>query len=166
MEFTYEHEIECSEERFWALFLDPEFTRDMIVQGLGFASCEVGAIEGTGDVQKRPMKVTPKLVLPGAVAKVLGDKLAYTEAGLWHPKEQRWRYDLRLSVLSERIKIGGDVTTKALGEHRCLRISTHTVEIKIFGIGSLAERAAATNMQDGWDKSAVWTNRWLEARKE
>ncbi len=161
MNFTYEHEMECSEERFWALFLDPEFTADMIVGGLGFAACDVGPLTDVGDTQTRPMKVTPKLVLPAAVAKVLGDRLAYTEAGIWHPKEQRWRYDLRLSVLSDRIKIGGDVTTKPLGDDRCVRISKHTVEIKIFGIGSLAERAAESNMRDGWDKSAVWTNRWL-----
>ena len=42
-----------------------------------------------------------------------------------------------------------------------MRVSSHEVKIKIFGIGSLAEGAAKTNMVDGWDKSAVWMNRWL-----
>ncbi len=37
----------------------------------------------------------------------------------------------------------------------------HAVQIKIFGIGSLAERAAEKNMRDGWGKSAVWMNDWL-----
>lgn len=161
LNFTLEHELDCSADRFWELFLDPDFTHDMIVEGLDFASCEVGKLEEKGATMIRPMRVVPKLDLPAAVAKVLGPKLGYTEAGVYHPKEQRWRYDLTLSVLSDRIKIGGDVTTRALGEHKCVRVSTHQVEIKIFGVGSLAERAARSNMEDGWGKSAVWTNRWL-----
>ncbi|MBV1857451.1 MAG: DUF2505 domain-containing protein [Nannocystaceae bacterium] len=161
LKFTLEHEINCSEVRFWELFLEPDFTRDMIVDGLGFASCEVGALTDSGDTQLRPMQVVPKLVLPAAVAKILGPRLGYSEAGVWHPKEQWWRYDLRLSVLTERISIGGKVTTKPLGEDKCVRVSSHEVNIKIFGIGSLAERAAETNMVDGWNKSAVWMNRWL-----
>jgi hypothetical protein len=165
LNFTLEHEIDCSEQRFWELFLDPKFTRDMIVDGLGFAACEVGPLTEAGDTQKRPMQVTPKLVLPAAVAKILGPKLGYSEAGVWHPKEQRWRYDLRLSVLSDRILLGGNVTTQPRGDDKCVRISKHEVQIKIFGIGSLAERAAETNMVDGWDKSAVWMNRQLAASR-
>ena len=165
LNFTLEHEIDCSEERFWELFLEPGFTRDMIVEGLGFARCDVGPLKDAGDTQTRAMQVTPKLVLPAAVAKILGPRLGYTEAGVWHPEAQRWRYDLQLSVLSDRIRLGGDVTTKPLGEDKCIRISTHEVNIKIFGVGSLAERAAETNMVDGWDKSAVWMNRQL-ARQE
>lgn len=162
LNFTLEHEIDCSEDRFWELFLDPEFTRDMIVQGLDFARCDVGPLEDApGNTQRRPMTVTPKLELPTAVAKVLGPRLAYNEAGLFHVDERRWRYDLELSVLSDRIKIGGDVTTKPAGENKCIRISTHQVNIKIFGVGSLAERAARSNMEDGWGKSAVWMNRRL-----
>ena len=95
------------------------------------------------------------------MAKVLGPKLGYTEAGVFHTDEKRWRYDLKLSVLSDRIKIGGDVTTRALGDDKCVRVSTHEVGIKIFGVGSMAERAARSNMEDGWGKSAVWTNRWI-----
>lgn len=161
LNFTLEHEIDCSEERFWELFLEPDFTRDMIVEGLGFASCEVGPLTDAGDTQKRPMQVVPKLVLPAAVAKILGPRLGYSEAGVWYPKDQRWRYDLRLSVLTDRISLGGGVTTKPLGDDKCVRVSSHEVTIKIFGIGSLAEGAAKTNMVDGWDKSAVWMNRWL-----
>lgn len=161
LNFTLEHEIDCSEDRFWELFLDPEFTRDMIVQGLDFARCDVGELKDVGDTKTRPMTVTPKLELPTAVAKVLGPRLAYNEAGIFHTEERRWRYDLHLSVLSDRIKIGGDVTTKPSGENKCIRISTHQVNIKIFGVGSLAERAARSNMEDGWGKSAVWMNRRL-----
>ncbi|MCR9160430.1 MAG: DUF2505 family protein [Nannocystaceae bacterium] len=161
LKFTLEHEIDCSEDRFWELFLDPDFTRDMIVEGLDFARCDVGPLKDEGKVQTRPMTVTPKLELPAAVAKVLGPKLAYKEAGVFHPNAQKWRYDLELSVLADRINIGGDVTTRPAGENKCVRISAHEVNIKIFGVGSMAERAARANMEDGWNKSAVWMNRRL-----
>lgn len=161
LNFTLEHEIDCSEDRFWELFLDPDFTRDMIVQGLDFARCDVGPLTDVGTTKTRPMTVTPKLELPAAVAKILGPRLAYDEAGVFHTDARRWRYDLHLSVLADRIEIGGDVTTKPAGEHKCVRISTHQVNIKVFGVGSMAERAARSNMEDGWNKSAVWMNRRL-----
>lgn len=159
--FTLEHEIDCSVERFWELFFDPDFTRDMIEQGLGFASCDVGELTDKGKERHRPMQVVPKLELPKAVAKVLGPKLGYTEKGVYYVEQERWHYDLRMSVLTDRIGLSGDVTVKAKGDDKCVRISKHEVQIKIFGVGSMAERAAESNMRDGWGKSADWMNKQL-----
>ena len=166
LNFTLEHEIACGVERFWKLFFDADFTRDMIVDGLGFARCDVGPTEDHGETRTRPMQVVPKLDLPAAVAKVLGPKLGYSEAGTYHVAKERWNYKLRMSVLSERIGLSGDVWVKPIDEERCIRVSEHTVQIKIFGIGSMAERAAEKNMRDGWGKSAKWMNDWLAKNAE
>ncbi len=161
LNFTLEHEIDCSAERFWALFFDADFTQKMICEGLGFGRCDVGETVDKGDLRMRPMQVTPKLDLPAAVAKVLGPKLGYTETGTYNVPKERWHYELKMSVLSDRISIFGDVTVKPLGDDKCIRVSEHGVKIKIFGVGSMAERAAEANMRDGWGKSALWMNRWL-----
>ena len=167
LKFTLEHEINCSEERFWELFFDADFTRDMIVEGLGFARCDVGETTETngGATKKRPMQVIPKLELPAAVAKVLGPKLGYAEEGTFDVPKERWHYKLNLSVLTERIGLSGDVFVKPIDETKCIRVSEHEVQIKIFGIGSIAERAAEKNMRDGWGKSAAWMNKQLAAQK-
>ena len=161
LEFTLRHEIDCSRERFWELFFDDDFTRDMIVGGLDFASCDIDPIRESGDRRTRTMRVIPKLDVPAAVAKLLGPKLGYTEEGTFFGGKELWTYTLRLSVLSERIRLGGKLKIEPIDDTKCRRISDLWCEVKILGLGKMVEKAAEKNMRDGWNKSAAWMNRWL-----
>ena len=161
LEFTLDHPMHCSSERFWEVFFDPETTRELIVDGLGFGSCDVGPLTEKDGVRSRSMRVIPKLDIPAAVAKLLGPKLGYTENGRLDTKTMKWSYEIVLTVLSDRIKLGGRVHLVPDGE-RCRRISELWCEVKILGLGGLVERAAEKNMRDGWNRSAVWLNDWLD----
>lgn len=163
LEIQLHHGFDCSVERFWALFFDADWTRELILGGLGFATCDIDPMAERGDLRTRSMRVTPKLDLPGPVAKFLGPKLGYTENGRYNTKTQEWSYDLILSVFSDRIRMGGTVTVAANGADRCTRNSKLWCEVKIFGIGGLVERAAEKNMRDGWEKAAVWMRTWMAA---
>jgi len=164
-ELTLHHEIHCSLERFWELFFDPAFTREMIVDGLGFASCDVDPVVADGPWQKRTMRVVPKIDVPAAVAKLLGPKLGYTEHGKLDTRTREWSYEIVLSVLSDRIRMGGKVRVDAAGANRCMRHSDLWVDVRILGLGGLVERAAEKNMRDGWDRSAAWMNKVLDVRE-
>jgi hypothetical protein len=166
IEFTLRHPLDCTPERHWKLFFDPEWTRELIVDGLGFMSCDVRPVRQEGTTRHREMAVTPKLVIPAAVAKLLGDKLGYTERGSYDETKQKWTYQLVLNVLTEKIRMGGEVTIEPLGANRCTRVSKMWVEVKIFGVGGMIEKAAESNMRDGWDKSAAWINAWLAKHPE
>lgn len=166
LEFTLNHEIHCSAERFWALFFDAEFTEEMIVGGLGFASCDIDEIETRGNKRHRDMRVVPKLDIPAAVAKLLGPKLGYTERGVFDEDIEVWDHHLELSVLSDRIRMGGKVRAEPAGENRCRRIAELWCEAKILGLGKIIEKAAEKNMRDGWGRSADWMNGWLKAHPE
>jgi hypothetical protein len=161
LEFSLRHEIDCSAERFWELFFDEAFTRAMIVDGLHFARCDIDPVQERGDKRMRTMRVTPKLDVPAAVSRLLGPALTYTEEGSYLVSKQLWTYTLRLSVLSDRIRMGGKLRIEPKGEARCLRISDLWCEVKIFGVGNMVEKAAEKNMRDGWTKSAAWMNGWL-----
>jgi hypothetical protein len=163
IEFTLRHPLDCTPARHWQLFFDPEWTRTLIVDGLGFFSCDVRPVVQEGTVRRREMAVTPKLDIPAAVAKVLGPKLGYTEKGAYEETKEQWTYKMVLNVLTEKILIGGEVTIEPLGDDRCTRVSKMWVEVKVFGIGGLIEKAAEKNMRDGWDRSAQWINGWLAA---
>jgi hypothetical protein len=164
-ELSLHHEIHCSLERFWELFFDPGFTRELIVDGLGFASCDVEPVVDDGPWKKRTMRVVPKIDVPAAVAKLLGPKLGYTEHGKLDTRTREWSYEIVLSVLSDRIRMGGKVRVDAAGERRCMRHSDLWVDVRILGLGGLVERAAEKNMRDGWERSSVWMNRVLDARE-
>ncbi|MCA9651417.1 MAG: DUF2505 domain-containing protein [Myxococcales bacterium] len=161
LEFTLRHTIDCNPARFWELFLDADWTQALFDDGLNFR-CEVGPVEEVaGGVRRREMRVVPKVDLPGPVAKLFGDKLGYTERARLDTAKEVWSYELTLNMLADKIRLGGEMTLEPRGDERVTRVSKMWVEAKIFGIGGLVEKAAEKNMRDGWDKSAVWMNRWL-----
>lgn len=160
IEFTLRHAIDCTPARFWELFLDPDWTRDLFEDGLSF-HCDVGPVEESAGVKRRDMRVVPKLELPAAVAKLFGDKLGYTERASLTVATEVWKYELTLNMLAEKIRLGGEMTLEPLGSDRLTRVSKMWVEAKIFGIGGLVEKAAEKNMRKGWNDSATWINRWL-----
>jgi hypothetical protein len=161
LELTLHHDIRCTVDRFWALFFDPEFTREMILDGLGFAACDIEPVVEQGSLRTRNMRVTPKIDVPAAVAKLLGPRLGYTERGKLDVRTHAWTYEIVLSVLADRIRMGGTMRVEPDGADRCKRRSDLWVDVKIFGVGGLVERAAEKNMRDGWNKSADWMNGWL-----
>jgi hypothetical protein len=162
LEFTLTHEINCSVDRFWELFFDSEFTQEMIVDGLGFASCDIGELKVVDHQRHRDMHVIPKLDIPAPVAKLLGPKLGYTEHGVFDEETRVWDHHLKLSVLSDRIRMGGKVRAEPAGDDRCRRIADLWCEAKILGLGKMVEKAAEKNMRDGWRRSAEWINQWIE----
>lgn len=161
LKLTLHHDIHCSADRFWELFFDPAFVKEMIVGGLGFASCDVGPLVDEGVLRKRETRVIPKIDVPAAVAKLLGPKLGYVEKGQLDTRTQAWTYEIVLSVLSERIKMGGTMTVLPAGDALCKRNSDLWVDVRILGLGGLVERAAESNMKSGWNRSAAWMNEWL-----
>lgn len=161
IEFQLHHGFECSVDRFWALYFDADWTRELILGGLGFATCDIDPFVENGGFRSRTMRVTPKLDLPAPVAKFLGPRLGYTEHGRFEVATQTWSYDLILSVFSDRIRMGGSMTMAPDGPDRCKRVSKLHCEVKVFGLGGLIERAAEKNMRDGWEKATAWTRQWL-----
>ncbi len=161
LEFTLHHGFNCSVDRFWVLFFDPQWTRELILEGLGFATCDIDPVVEADGKKRRSMRVTPKLDIPASIAKLLGPKLGYTENGRFDLATSEWSYEIVLSVLADRIRMGGRVRVDPDGPERCTRHSTLFCEVKIFGVGGLVEKAAEKNMRDGWEKAAVWMRSWL-----
>lgn len=163
LEFTLNHPLMCSVDRYWALFLDREFTRSMLQDGLGFGRAEVGDLKprpGKAE-QTRAMRAFPKLELPAAVARIVGDALAYLEDGTYDASARRWTFQSRTSVLGDRFRVGGRMWAEATPSGRSRRVSEIWIEAKMFGIGGLVERAAESNIRDGYRRSALWINRFV-----
>ncbi|MBX7083970.1 MAG: DUF2505 domain-containing protein [Nannocystaceae bacterium] len=161
IEFTLLHDFDVTPAQFWALYLDPAFTRTLLLEGLGFGTAEIEPVVDRDGKRSRSMRVQPKLELPAAVAKVLGPKLGYTETGRLDVARSEWSYEIAMSVLTERIRLGGRMKVEPLGERRCHRTSVLWVEVRILGVGGLIEKAAEKNMRDGWEKAAVWVADWI-----
>ena len=164
--FTLVHDIHCSTERFWELYLDSDFTRALIQDGLGFDDCDIQSVTRDEGVVRRVMVVRPRIDVPQAVAKVLGPRLSYREEGVYRHDTGTWEWTTRLGVMADKIRMGGSQRVEPAAADRCRRVADLWVDAKIFGLGGLVEKAAEKNMRKGWAESARWMNAWIDRAEE
>lgn len=162
--FNLTHEIRCDEPAFWACYFDAAFQESLFRDVLHF---DYALLEQTERDQEtiRRYTTTPKLDLPGPVAKLVGPNLRIEEQGRFDKASRRYAWRQIPSVLADKFKSEGSLRVEPAGPGRVRRIAEMFVEVKIFGIGGLVESTAEKATREAWDKSAVFHNRWLETHK-
>jgi hypothetical protein len=163
--FTMVQEIVADVDTHWKLFLDNDFDRVQYLEGFGFPSYELVLHRETDDEVVRNIRVTPKLDVPAAVAKVLGPRFAYVEEGTFDKKTKVWRSRMIPNILSDRLSSDATVRVEPAGEGRSRRTCELSVEAKLFAVGGLLESALEKNLRKGWEDSARYMNRWVERLK-
>ena len=163
--FTLTHELDCDVDTFWKTFFDHDFNTKMFKEGLGFPSFEVvDQKDGEKEITRRS-KVTPKMDVPGPVAKLLGASFTYTEDGTFDKASKVWRWKTMPSSMGDKVKSSGTVRVEPRGAGKCRRICDFDFEAKVFGLGGIIEGALEKNLRAGWDKSAEWMNRHFAENK-
>jgi hypothetical protein len=166
--FTLVQEIAGSVDDHWKLFLDDEFDRRQYLEGFGFPKYELLEHKDSESQITRKIRVQPKLDVPAAVAKLLGDKFGYVEESVFDKTSRVYRAKMTTNVLSDRLFSDSVVRVEPAGtaNDRCRRTCDLSVEAKIFGIGGLVEVALEKNLRDGWEKGAAYMNQQLRARAQ
>lgn len=160
--FTVTHEINTDVEGFWKLFFDKEFNEKLYKDGLGFSDFRLLEQKDSDAGVTRKVTGTPKMTVPGPVAKILGSSFSYVEDGSLDKKSNTWKWSITPSTAADKIKSGGTLRIEAAGPGKVRRIAELYVEAKIFGIGGMIETATEKDLRDGWDKSAVFMNQYLK----
>jgi hypothetical protein len=160
--FTVTHEIHCNAETFWKVFFDKDFNTKLYKESLGFPEFTIIDQRETDSELIRKVKGTPKMDVPGPVAKVLGSNFAYTEEGKFNRATQRWSWKMIPSTAADKLRNEGTLRVEPIGDSKVRRIADLVLEAKFFGIGGLIESSAEKQLRDGWDKSAVFMNQWLK----
>ena len=160
--FTMRHDIDCSEEKFWELFFDEDFTTKMF-EFLEFPKFEIVETREAGDEKIRIVKASPKLDAPGPVKKLLGDNFGYVEEGRWNKNTKVFRFVVKPNTMEGKIKNEGTVRIESRdGGAKCTRVVDVVVEAKVFGLGGTIEKMTEKSFRDGWGKSAEYINDWLK----
>lgn len=163
--FTVTHEIRCNAETFWKTFFDKEFNEKLYLEALGFPEYRTLEQNETETKITRKVHGQPKMNVPGPVAKLLGSGFAYTEEGSFDKSTKFWKWKLTPSTLADKLRTEGTVRIEPIGDDKVRRIAEIEVEAKIFGVGGLMESSAEKQLRDGWDQSAVFMNKYLDAAK-
>jgi hypothetical protein len=159
--FTLVHEIATDVDGFWKTFFDKDYNVALFSKGLGFPKYEVLSFEENDKEIKRKVRVTPKLDVPGPIAKLLGDGFAYMEEGTFDRAAKIWRWQ---NVPADKLATTGTIRAEAAGDGKMRRIGDFKVEGKIFGLGGMLESTLEKNLRSGWDKSATFLSEWAAGK--
>lgn len=163
--FTVTHEIRCNVETFWKVFFDKDFNEKLYLEALGFPEYKTLEQNETDKQITRKVRAQPKMSLPGPVAKLFGSGFSYVEEGSLDKGTQVWRWKLNPSTLADKLRTEGVVRVEAIGDDKVRRVAEIEIEAKIFGVGGLIESSAEKQLREGWDASAAYMNKYIEAAK-
>jgi len=159
--FTLTHEIQCNEETFWKVFFENAFNEELYQKVLGFPEYLILQQDQTDTQITRRVIGQPKMNMPGPVAKLLGSGFRYTEEGRFDKAQRVYSWKMTPSTLADKLRQEGSVRVEPAGDNKVRRIATMINEAKVFGIGGLIESSAEKQLREGWDRSAVFLNKWI-----
>jgi hypothetical protein len=163
-----EHVYDCSAEVFWnQIFLDEEYNQKLFLDALHYGVWRVLRSEERGNELHRVLEASPPLPkdLPKVLEKLLSDGLGYEEHGVLDRAKQRYRVDVKPRSLANKLTIQGELSTEAISERSCRRIYLARAEARVLGVGGMIEQLLLDEIAKSYDKSAVFTNRWIAERK-
>jgi hypothetical protein len=152
--------LPCTPEVFWRVFMDEAYVRSLYIDGLEFKGFEVKELGESS----RKLRIVPKLNLPSALARLIGDAFAYEEHGVLDRAKGEWTWQMvhtAGSVGSKLVSTRGTVRVEANGEGACRRYDELIVEGKLFGLGGLIESSAEKEARSAWSKELPFMTKWL-----
>jgi hypothetical protein len=159
-----EHVYDCSAEVFWKqIFLDEEYNRKLFLEELHYGVWKVLRSEERGNELHRVIEASPPLPgdLPAVLKKLLSDGLGYEEHGVFDRAKQRYRVDVKPKSLANKLTITGELSTVPLSDRSCRRIYVARAEARVLGVGGMIEQRLLDDIEKSYNKSAVFTNRWI-----
>ncbi|MEI2620448.1 MAG: DUF2505 family protein [Candidatus Nanopelagicales bacterium] len=67
--------------------------------------------------------------------------------------------------MADKLRQEGTMRIEPIGDSKVRRIAELTMEAKVFGIGGLIESTTEKQLREGWDRSAVFMNRYIQSKK-
>jgi len=157
MRIRCEHEIPLSADAFWGLLHAPHYEA-AVARAVGLREYrELERREEPEAVYRRVQVEAEAPAALGALLRRIGleGPLGYVEEQ-WRSRmrrEVRWR--MTPGAFAERARIEGVVRIEPRGRGRCARVLEGVVELRVFGVGGVLERAAVSMVTDAYAKGAA-----------
>jgi hypothetical protein len=163
-EVTLRHEIDTDEDTYWAkCVFDADFNKKLYIDALKFPQWKLlDSKEDDAKIWRKVQVDPPTGDMPGAVKKVIGDRLSYVEEGTFDRKTKRYTFKVTPSTLAEKTKVSGEMWSEKLGEKKIVRLTKMSVEVKIFMVGGLVEDRIISDLRSSYDKGTAFTNQYIK----
>ena len=163
MRYRISHSMNTDADTYWnQIFFDEEYNDKLFKGYLRFSNHRVLELrkDADGTVHRR-VESSPAVELPGALKKVLGDLSSYVEEGVFDPVTKHFHIKVIPSAAADKIKTRVEVWVEPRGAGQSERIVDVDSEVKIFGIGKVAEKFLEQQLRTTYGAAAEFTNRWI-----
>lgn len=163
MKFTCRNIFNTDADTFWSkIFFDPEYNRSLYVDTLNFTKWETLSLTGeNGGARTRKQLLEPKSEAPAVITKLIGGSIQYIEEGRFDPTNRIWTYDISLSKMGDKVRIGGKFWVEARGDKRIERFCDVDIKVDVFGVGGVIEKFVEKETRDSYEKTTTFTNAWI-----
>ncbi|MFN7699286.1 MAG: DUF2505 domain-containing protein [Deltaproteobacteria bacterium] len=164
MKFTCRNIFHTDADTYWSkIFFYGDYNRGLYVEALQFRKWELVELTGEpGGARTRKQNLEPKSDAPAVVQKLVGGSISYVEQGRFDPASRIWTYDITLSKLADKVRIGGKFWVEPRGDKRIERICEVDISVNIFGVGGIVEKFVESETRDSYEKATVFTNDWIK----
>lgn len=160
MKFRIVHDVNVAADKYWQYLFDPALEAS-VAKATNLAEFRVMESGDQGGVFVRKVHVIPDVVLPGPLKKLLGDSVGYTETDRAPQGGMQYDWVAIPDAIADKARISGVFKIEAAGEDRSRRTIEGEVEVKIFGIGKLAEKFVIDELEKNYAKVAREQGRWI-----
>ncbi len=165
MKFHIVDELDVPAKHFWNLLFTPEM--EAVIREGGNLEEYHAEVTEEPTILHRRVRTVPRLDMPAALKKVVGaDTMGYIEEQKVPkdgPMEFQWK-----SIpdkLADKSKTEGVFRVEPIGDNRCRRIIEGVVEVKIFGVGTLAEKYIIGEMEKTYHKVAKAQEKFVKEQE-
>jgi hypothetical protein len=165
-EITISHEMECDEDTYWyKCVFDADYNTALYLNELHFPQYVLEKYTDDGETISRVVRASPKIPpIPAAAKKVIGDGLAYTEAGSFPRSTRHYTFTATPNALADKATTAGDMYVEVLGPRRIARIAKISVDVRIFMVGRLVEDQILNSLRTSYERAVSFTNGWVKEK--
>lgn len=146
------HDFDASADAFFDLFFDKDAMTRMYREYMQFPEFECRQTDDADRI-RRTITAVPKMEMPGALAKIAGSSVRYTEDGTFDKKTKVFTWKTTPGFMAEKIKNEGVMRVETLADGKIRRTAEITLEAKVFGLGGMIESTFEKTIKDGWEKA-------------
>lgn len=165
--FTARNVFNIGVDSFWEkIFFNPEYNERMYMQVLKFKAFKVLEQKdmGGGNIMRR-IHVEPSSSVPGALQKLIGDGISYTEEGNFNAATKRWTYRTITSKMADKLTVKGEYFVEPKGEKQLERVISCDINCSIFGLGGMVEGFIEKQTKESYEVVARFTNEFIAEKK-
>jgi hypothetical protein len=157
--------LPAAPERMWALFLDQDYLRSLYLEELHFIDVTVLEI---GESSRR-LRMKPRLALPAALQKLVGDNFAYEDHATLDRARGVWTWKMEQpndpggKPRKPLVTSHGTIKVEADGEGKSRRTDTVTIEAHVLGLGGVIESTVEKEIRASWTKELAFLRKRLAA---